>query len=162
MIDANQLLKEVIRPVLRDIGLGGVYAEAMVLGTACQESHCGLWLVQLGNGPARGIYQMEPATHDDIWDHFIQHRPELVTKVNRWRCQYGNGMGPGEMTYNLAYATIMCRLHYYRRPEPMPDTLQGQAQFWKSVYNTPLGAGTVEQYIDSWRQFAPSILPDWA
>lgn len=162
MIDALQLHKEIIRPVLRDLGLpGGVYAEALVLGTACQESQCGLWVVQLESGPAKGIYQMEPASHDDLWNNFIQHRPELVKKLNRWRCQYGNGMGAWELVGNLFYATAMCRIHYYRRPEPIPETLQGQAQFWKLAYNTPLGAGTVKEYITHWRQYAPSgLLPD--
>ena len=162
MIDANHLHREVIRPVLRDLGMGGVYAEAQVLGTACQESKCGLWLVQLGNGPAKGIYQLEPATHEDLWSNFIQHRPALATKLNRWRTQYGNGMGAWECVGNLFYATAMCRIQYFRRPEPIPDTLQGQAAFYKLYYNTPLGAATEEQYLDSWRQFAPSILPEWA
>ena len=136
MIDATQLHREIIRPVLRDLGLpGGVYAEAMVLGTACQESKCGLWVVQLGGGPARGIYQMEPTTHDDLWDNFLQHQPDLMKKVNRYRCQWGNGMGPGELTFNIAYATIMCRLHYYRVKAALPDTLQGQAAYWKKYYN---------------------------
>lgn len=158
MIDANHLLKEVIRPVLQDLKLGGVPAEAMVLGTACQESHCGLWLVQLENGPARGIYQMEPATHDDIWDHYLAYNQDLAKRVNRWRVQYGNGMGADEMVGNLFYATAMCRIHYLRVEEPIPDTLPGQAAYWKRFYNTPLGAGTENEYIHSWQQFAPSAM----
>lgn len=156
MIDANQLLKEIIRPVLRDLGLGGGRAEALVLGTACQESKCGLWLVQLGNGPARGIYQMEPATHGDLWDRYLVHRPELAKKINRWRNQYGNGMGAEEMVGNLYYASAMCRIHYLRVPAPIPHDLKGQAEYWKRWYNTPAGAGTVEEYLSNWRQFAPA------
>jgi hypothetical protein len=157
MIDANHLLKEVIRPVLQSLGMGGVVAEAMVLGTACQESKCGTWLVQLGNGPAKGIYQCEPATHEDLWTHFLSNRPELAKKVNRWRISWGNGIGSDELTGNLYYATAICRIHYYRSPEIIPDTLPGQAAFWKKVYNTPLGAGTVQDYVESWRQFAPPM-----
>ena len=159
MIDAEQLHQQVIRPVLSNLGLpGGVYAEAMVLGTACQESRCGLWLVQLNDGPARGIYQMEPATHDDLWCNFIMHRPDLIQKVNRWRIQAAQGMSADELTYNLAYATVMCRIHYYRVPAPLPDTLPGQAAYWKKYYNTELGAGTTKEYLDNWQKFASSIL----
>lgn len=158
MIDANHLLFEIIRPVLRDLGLGGVYAEALVLGTACQESHCGLWLVQLGQGPARGIYQMEPRTHDDLWDRYLIDRPDLAKKVSRWRIQYGNGTGAEELVGNLYYATAMCRIFYLRVAEPIPETLPGQARYYKTYYNTPAGAATEAQYIDAWRQFAPAML----
>jgi len=157
VIDANHLLKEVIRPVLQDLRLGGEYAEALVLGTACQESRCGTWLVQLGGGPARGIYQMEPATHDDLWDRFIGGRVELMRRVNRWRTQYGNGMGADEMVGNLYYATAMCRVHYLRVPAPIPHDLPAQAAYWKRYYNSVLGAGTEQEYIESWRQFAPPM-----
>jgi hypothetical protein len=155
MIDATQLCQQVIRPVLKDLGAWSAKAEALVFGTAAQESHCGQWLVQLGQGPARGIFQMEPATHDDIWNRFISQRPDLMRKLNRWRAQYGNGMGPDEMIFNLAYAAAMCRIHYLRVPAPIPDTLNGQAEYWKMYYNTPAGAGTVEEYKQNWREFAP-------
>lgn len=158
MIDANHLLKEIIRPVLRDLGLGGMRAEAMVLGTACKESHCGLWLVQLNHGPARGIYQMEPATHDDIWNRFLSDRADLAKKINRWRIQYGNGDGADELVGNLYYATAMCRVHYLRVAAPLPDNLPGQAAYWKQHYNTPAGAGTEAQYLEAWGQFAPAVL----
>ena len=158
MIDALHLLKEVIRPVLLDLRLGGPYAEALVLGTACVESHCGSWLVQLEDGPARGIYQMEPATHDDIWYNCLSGAPDLAKKVNRWRVQYGNGMGADEMKFNLAYATAMCRIHYRRVAEALPDNLPAQAAYWKKYYNTPAGAGTVDKYMLAWRQFAPATL----
>lgn len=156
MIDANHLLKEIIRPVLNDLRLGGGRAEAMVLGTACKESRCGLWLVQLKNGPARGIYQMEPTTHDDIWDRYLIHRQELAKKINRWRNQYGNGMGAGEMVGNLYYATAMCRIQYLRVPTPIPGDLHGQAAYWKQYYNTVEGLGTEQEYVAAWRQFAPA------
>lgn len=160
MIDAEHLLSQVIRPVLADLNMGGTYAEALVLGTACQESKCGLWLVQLGHVTAGGlgIYQMEARTHDDIWNRWLSGQQDLVKKVNRWRCQYGNGMGPDEMVGNLYYATIMCRLHYRRVPEAIPDNLPAQAYYWKKYYNTMAGAGKVEDYMQNWHQFAPTML----
>src|SRR5260221_162978 len=52
----------------------------LLLGTALQES--GLtYRVQLGGGPARGLFQMEPNTHDDIWDNFLKYRVPLATAV---------------------------------------------------------------------------------
>ena len=158
MIDPGQLLEHVIRPTLKSIDLWSDEAERLLLGTACKESECGRWLVQLGGGPALGIYQMEPATEIDCWNSYIQHRPELARKINYWRGRYGNGFGPDELVWNLHYATAMCRVKYLQAPEKIADTLEGQAQLWKLRYNTPLGAGTVDEYIAAWRRFIPAAV----
>jgi len=50
---------------------------------------------------------------------------------------------------NLLYGVAVCRLIYYRRPEPFPEAgdIEGQAAFWKQHYNTLLSAGTVSKYV---------------
>ena len=68
MLDIPQFRANIIRPVLLVIGGESRAAENLILGTALQESNL-RYLRQLGDGPARGVYQMEPATHDDIWDN---------------------------------------------------------------------------------------------
>lgn len=156
MIDPLQLLNHIIRPVLHDLDLWSPEAERLVLGTACKESECGRWLVQLGGGPALGIYQMEPATHSDLWAHYIYGRDALRLRLQKF-CSQAEPPA-NELIWNLAYATAMCRIHYYRAPEKIPDDLPGQAQLWKLRYNTPLGAGTVDEYIAAWRQFVPAGL----
>jgi hypothetical protein len=47
----------------------------------------------------------------------------------------------------------MARVHYLRRPEPIPTDLTGQAEYWKKWYNTYLGAGTVEEYIENYKKY---------
>jgi len=151
MIDPNHLLRYVIRPVLESLGLHSVAAERLVLGTACQESECGRWLVQVG-GPALGIYQMEPATYDSLWLDFLAYQPRLAPKVK----QFCSGLvlnSSREMIWNLAYATAMCRVHYYRDPQLIPTDLPGQAEYYKRVYNTAAGAATPEQYRKNWQRF---------
>jgi hypothetical protein len=154
MISVPDLVSCVIRPVLKDIGLWSENAEKLVLGTCCVESACGQYLVQIGGGPALGIYQCEPATHEDIWTNFLRFRPELAAKVRHLIINCTDALHD-ELCGNLYYATAMCRVHYCRFPEPIPDTLLGQAQFWKLRYNTVLGAGTVEDYVAAWRRFVP-------
>ena len=149
MIDPFQLTREVIRPVLQSIGLWSENAERLVLGTACAESACGLWLVQLRDGPARGIFQMECATHDDLLINFLDFRPLLKEKIGYWTKRFE----ASELVGNLNYAAAMCRVQYLRAPEEIPDTLQGQAELYKLRYNTPLGASTPEKYIRAWQQF---------
>jgi len=152
MIEPSHLLKYVIRPVLKDLGLWSVPAEQLVLGTACQESECGRWLHQLGAGPALGIYQMEPATHNDIWDNFLEYKPDLVEKLKRFHINLAEDT-ECELMGNLYYATAMCRVNYLRMPGAIPDYLGGQAQYWKTFWNTELGAGTIQEYIDNWNRF---------
>lgn len=156
-MDPNQLRTEIIRPVLQHIGLWSETAENLVLYTACQESNL-RFIKQLGNGPALGIYQMEPLTHDDIWANFLAYRPKsFVDKIANFR---NRGYIPfitrpcDEMVGNLFYATAMCRVHYYRRPESLPaNDLESLAKYWKRFYNTPLGKGTEAEFIENAKRF---------
>jgi hypothetical protein len=55
-------------------------AEQLLLGTAMQEDDL-VHRRQMGGGPARGFFQMELATHNDIWQNFLKFRKELADKV---------------------------------------------------------------------------------
>lgn len=155
-IDPQHLREYVIRPACQALGLYSLAAEELLLGTACQESQCGRWLHQLGRGPALGPWQMEPATHDDIWANFLKHKPELVKKVATLTV----GAVSGEMTWNLKYAAAMCRLHYFRVREALPvaGNLNGQAHYWKTYYNTLAGKGTAQEYVKNWNRFVANTV----
>lgn len=142
-LNAKQLAQYVIRPTINYLGWGGSAAERLVLGTAITES--GLrYIKQMGNGPAMGIYQMEPATHDDIWENFLQYKEEAhLIETYAFSAQ-----SKKENLYsNLAYATAMCRAHYRRFPGSLPSPNDGTAlaYYWKEYYNTHLGAGDPEE-----------------
>lgn len=147
MINRQQFMDYVIIPALQQIGLDSFAARELVLGTALQESHL-TYLKQLGGGPALGVFQMEPATHDDIWKNFLHYNGSLAGKVQEITIE----THADTLIHDLKYAAAMCRIHYYRRPEAIPDQgdLEAQAAYWKQHYNTPLGAGTVEEYIENW------------
>ncbi|MBF0602155.1 MAG: hypothetical protein HQL07_00510 [Nitrospirae bacterium] len=148
-LDPVQLRKHIIRPTLQRIELWSEAAEELVLGTAIQES--GLRYVhQIGSGPACGLWQMEPATHNDIWGNYLQSRPKVGLSI----------LGPyskpdhSRLMWDLGYACSMCRVHYLRSPQGLPNAgdIAGQAGYWKKWYNTPLGKGTVEQYMSNWKR----------
>ena len=80
-INPNQLLRYVIKPALTLLDMESPAAEALMLGTVAQESHCGRYLHQLGKGPALGIFQMEPTTYRDIWENYIAYRQRAATKT---------------------------------------------------------------------------------
>lgn len=145
----KQLRQYVIRPVLMQLGMYSPEAENLIAGTIAQESAMGEYIHQI-NGPALGICQVEPSTHDDIWENFIAYRPELqdilfdITPIT----------DSEEMIHNLNYAVAMCRIHYYRVPDAIPCDIVGQAEYWKKWYNTEQGRGTTEEYIYSYARYA--------
>lgn len=152
MLNILQFRTNVVRPVLQAIGAHSQAAENLLIGTAVQESNLH-YLRQLADGPARGLYQMEPATHDDHWDNYLAYRGELRGRVEAFTV-------PGQdrhaqLAWNLAYATAMCRVHYMRVPAPLPapTDVDGLARYWKQHYNTPLGRGTVEEFKDKYERF---------
>lgn len=143
-IDPQQLLDLVVRPVVAHLDLDGTQnGERLVLGTALVESHAG-YLKQLGKGPALGLWQMEPATHDDIWDNFLKHDAKLSAKVFALGTSVSLTQGANELVGNLYYAAALCRVHYRRFKAPIPADSAGLAAYWKRWYNTPKGAGTAE------------------
>lgn len=144
-LDAGQLRMYVVRPVLQVMGAWGQPAEDLVMGTAAQESRL-QYLRQLGGGPALGLWQMEPATHEDIWNNYLEPKPQLRINVLGAAGCYVRPTAEA-LVYNLRYAAAMCRVHYLRAPGTIPADRPGQAAYWKRHYNTPLGAGTEAEYI---------------
>lgn len=151
---AKQLREHVIEPTLRSLGMWSKQAEDLLLETACQESHCGEYIRQLGCSGytgAFGIYQMEIATARDIYDRFINKRPAIKKVIDEIK---GPSLAMHEaMTVNLAYATALARIKYYLDPKPIPMTLEERAEYWKRIYNTKLGKGKPEEYIKNAQKY---------
>lgn len=152
MIDVSQFKQFVIEPALRAIGLYSASAGELLLGTALQESKL-TYLHQLGGGPACGVFQMEPNTYKDIWNNYLKYKPDLVGKISR---AAGPNKNAQSMIADLVFAAMMCRVHYLRVPAALPAAgdYEGQAEYWKKYYNTYLGHGTVEQYLDNWYKYS--------
>lgn len=148
-LNEEQLVELVIEPVLKHLGLDSPAATELVLNTAKAESEIE-YLRQLGGGPALGIYQMEPATHDDLWENFLRFPrwKDLARRVQSLAINKGTPDSQ-QLIGNLYYATAMCRVHYYRVPDALPAAgdLAAQAAYWKRHYNTHLGRGTEEHFL---------------
>lgn len=159
-MNPRHLRELIVRPVLKELDLWSEAAEELVMRTAAQESRLDA-LRQYGGGPALGLWQMEPATHRDIWVNWLRFRPSLSCEISL--LVPGIVPGPGgsellggprgtrQLVGNLPYAAAMCRIHYLRKPGAIPaaDDVAGQAAYWKQHYNTPLGHGTEEQFVHS-------------
>lgn len=150
MLNKSQL-RNLVEKTLIAIDLHSKDAVNLVLGTIAQESGGGEYLRQLYNGPAVGICQMEPATFDDHVENYLKYKPQLKEKIKKF-----TGINKFKVTYlewNLAFSIAMCRVHYRRRPEPLPTTLQGYASYWKNYYNTYLGKGTEREFIYNYKKY---------
>ncbi len=152
-LDIKQFRETVLHPVLDQSGLWSQAAENLVMGTIAQESRF-TYLKQI-KGPALGLIQMEPATHADIWTNYLAYHPDTVRTIKSV-CGLSESFtaSPDTLIYNLRYAVMMCRVHYLRRPEPLPDAddIEGLAHYWKQWYNTALGAGTTDEFIRNYAQ----------
>ena len=146
MIKPEDLRNEIIKPTLKALAEFNpkLYSEAAVdllMGTAAVESRLGYNLVQ-EHGPALGIFQMEEATHEDIWRYLERDKNKLLRELVRMM-----DVTAEAMVYNLKYAAAMARIRFWYVPEALPETLEGQAAYYKSYYNTHKGAGSVEKYL---------------
>lgn len=149
---AQQLLDYIIKPTLKymEHGYNSKNAQMLLLATAAIESKCGYYIKQI-NGPALGIWQMEPETHDDIWRNCDALKDaEFDYSINNL-CINATG-GTDFVIESPMYACAMARLKYSMDKEPLPphDEIFEIYRYYKRIYNTPLGASTFEKFKSAW------------
>ena len=159
MIEPIQLRDLIIIPALKSIDKYSDSAVNLLLGTCAQESAMGRYIHQLGNGPACGIFQMEPATHEDIYANYLRYHHKLEDEVISLGYMTNSYPEPEDMIYNLKYAAAMCRVHYLRVPKALPnkDDVLGLAEYYKEFYNTHLGAATIEEFMSNYQRYVAKI-----
>jgi hypothetical protein len=170
MIDFRQFREHVVQRTLRELDDCIPYSEEAVdllMMTAAHESKGGTFLKQV-QGPALGVYQMEPTTHEDIWDNYLEYNRKLEVEISGFLPQAG--LCYEELIANLTYSTAMARVHYFRVPEALPVMpplskcidlrhqeglyLWELAEYAKKHYNTVAGKATPEKYYQdylAWR-----------
>lgn len=160
-MNPRQFSKFIIYPVLQSLGMGGPAAEHLVLGTALAESNLNEIDQITGPdddrlGPALGVYQIEPETHWDLYRNFLDldtGPPERDFKRQAIKGALLRMLAPSpppemQLVTNLWYATAICRLIYYRRPEPLPpDEPESLAAYHKKFFNSSLGKTELSRSI---------------
>lgn len=153
MFKVDQLRQIIIKPALIDLVMFTDDAMELLVFTCATESMGGTYLKQV-KGPALGIYQMEPATYNDIWQNYIKNNNSISLML---ATNFGIHTMPDEdrLIYDLRFASAMARLHYARIPEKLPmaaDTI-GIWNYYKRNYNTAMGAADVHSAIAKYQQF---------
>ncbi len=150
----------VIVPFLAGIGgrIGGADAAMLIARTGAAESG---WraIRQSGygvadKGGAFGFCQIEIASALDHWqrvrnDAFIGVGIKLGI-LDQYRRADGARL-PELLMGNVLATILTARLVYWHDSAPVPPSadLEAQAAFWKRVYNTRLGAGTIPHFTKS-------------
>lgn len=153
MFNIAQFRELIIKSTLNDLMLYSEDAEELLIFTCAVESMGGTFLHQV-NGPALGIYQMEPATYNDIWQNFIKKSGPLSLKLFS---NFDVNHMPSEerMIYDLRFATAMARIHYLRVKEPLPNCKDVDAiwDYYKKYYNTSKGAANRFESTNKYCEF---------
>lgn len=146
-MNKKQLKERVIEPTLKQLGLYSSDAVELLLMIAAHESVKGEYIAQI-TGPARGIYQMEGATHNDIHSW-------LATKKTTLSDAIGDLVRKAEadmMMYDLRYATAMARVFFLRFPEALPSgsDVDAMAAYAKRRWNTSAGKANPADYKNAY------------
>ena len=160
-----QVMNIVIRPTLdylsdvSGLPLNTDSAVVLLLATAAVESSMGEYIMQVPSGPARGIYQIEVRSLDDLMVGFVNSREKLKTALLSFVAKSPWPLS-AQIPGNLYLATAVARLFYYRVKEPLPNALDKESiwGYYKKYWNSYLGATTREDFFSAWGRFDLSRL----
>src|ERR1041385_1269277 len=149
-INVNQLIELVIRPALKQMDAYSSAAEQLVIGTAAKESACGFYLHQMGEGPACGIWQMEPATYQNCWNEYLIDHP-VTKRLILSSCGYAFAPPADRLITDMKLAAMMCRVKYLWISHALPafGDITAQAYYWAKYYNGNPVTGLPARYIES-------------
>ena len=98
------------------------------------------------DGPALGLFQMEPRTFYDVI-RYIKLRPD---KFNFDFC--GKDISELNLIFCIERQIVLARIFFMRIPEPLPDfkDLDALASYAKKYWNTEKGKTTKEDYKNAY------------
>ena len=142
-------IKEIAEYALYKLNSYSDDALALVVRTGMAESgYRALKGKGMGN-PAIGFWQIEPDTLLDMMRNYISYRPHYRAGLEELGMEFSGDDIFTSVISSMAVQAGLCRLHYRRDKDPLPSwsDLEGQAKYWKRVYNTELGRGTIKHFI---------------
>ena len=139
-------IKEIVEGTLYKLDMYSDDALSLIMRTGWAES--GYRALRQYKGPAIGFWQVEMDTVKDTLDNYGAYRPHIMKVLET----LGLDMEDLEFSIlsNISLQAAFCRLKYRRDSKPIPswDDMEAQANYWKRVYNTKLGKGTVKHFIE--------------
>lgn len=130
----------IVVPTLKITGLYSPSAANLLLGTAMIESNLD-YLEQKGSGGAMSFFQIEEATHKDIYRYMSRYDNAKLKEV-LLSCAFYTAWPPVEaLIHNMRWACIIARLKYHMEPAKLPEAedVAGLSAYYKKYYNTAKG-----------------------
>ena len=151
-MNQRQIYK-LIDDVLWKMGMHSKEAVELVFLTGLVESGY-KYISQIGSDIARSFWQVEVATAKDCVDNYLVYRQDVLksfgeavhrkpSEILAWTEEELHEL----MWHDMALGIAFCRIKYRRDPNPIPTDMKEIAHYWKNVYNTKSGAGTVEHFL---------------
>ena len=142
-------IKEIVEYSLYKIDCYSDDALALVVRTGMAESGYRALQGYGESNPAIGFWQIEPATLFDMMRNYISYRPQYRKVLEKLGMEFEGDDIEMSVMSNMAVQAALCRLHYRRDKYPLPswDSMEAQGKYWKRVYNTIKGRGTVKHFM---------------
>jgi hypothetical protein len=142
-------IEEKAQKICDCIGNGKYHtAKEMMIETAIAETGLGQ-IEDKTTGAGMGLTQFDKFPFDDIKKRNMRMQPKILKELGvdislvEW----------DDLRYNDFLALLFTRLHYWLKGDPIPETIEERAKYWKLHYNTSAGKGTAEHYLEMNRKF---------
>jgi len=126
---------------LLDWGLHSDHCVELLAMICAHESLGGKHRKQIG-GPALGLFQIEPVTHNSVWDNSDSIRARAK--------RYGITEDVSKLESDDRYSIWVARHYLAQDPSPLPKTPEAMAEYCKSYWNRT-GKATPEKYLNDWQ-----------
>lgn len=169
-VNKNQLIKYVIVPTLKEIpkGYSKDAVKALLMIFAHESKGC-KHIKQIGGGPALGVSQIEPDSHDDVWreggsiwanalsmgiiteSNYNRFKLERRNRNNKSTEEYNaivRKLHPSanRLMYDTRYVVFMTRQKLFMDSGKLPSDLKEMSKYLKRVWNSNSGAADELSY----------------
>lgn len=135
--------KSLVGRVIKEIPHGySRETEICLLMCAAHESRLGTFLKQNKGGPALSPWQIEPKTHDTVWEFGDSCRSNAKLLNIEWSV--------ASLEYDLRYSIFIARQRLFMKSEPIPKTLSEIACYLKEHWNTVHGKAKSIDYLEAY------------
>lgn len=123
-------------------------ANLMIIETAIAETGLGQ-IEDKTVGAGMGLTQFDEFPFNDIRNRCIKLKPQIQKdlKIDISLVEWD------DLRYNQFLSLLFTRLLYWLKGDPIPQTIEERAAYWKFHYNTKLGKGTPEHYLEMNRKY---------
>jgi len=126
MTEDMQVIDDAIKRTLIKMNRYSDAANTVLLMIAAHESMGGKYRKQI-NGPALGVFQIEPDTHDSIWDNC-----DSITRLAN-KCGFTRDVR--KLATNEDYSVFVARCYLLMDVNPLPTGIDAMASYCKSYWN---------------------------